>query len=41
LGSRRLEAGEALANVVEEVRFAVFAVVDDVDAGLDLPAGEA
>ena len=32
----RLEAAQALANVVEKVRFAVLAVVHHVDAGLDL-----
>jgi hypothetical protein len=36
----RLEAGETLADVVEEVDLAVLAVVDHVDPALDLLAYE-
>jgi hypothetical protein len=35
IGSR-LEAGQAVEHVVRPARFPVFAVVDDVDAGIDL-----
>ena len=36
----RLEPGQAFEHVVGPARLAVLAVVDDVDAGLDLPADD-